>query len=404
MQLDIHTLLVAVALATAFSAAARILLWRMHPTVPGPAHWALAGMLAPVALVLIITHKTLPGQLFLSLAQILIALAFVMVWDGFRRFLGHRPLSRPTLLLLAVATLVPVLIAHGTQSLTLRSVSNALLMAMVSALIARELLSGVTTGRYAMRATGWVYAVNAVFFLIRAIVAAQVIAPVGQLNPDGLAAVPMLWWLCMTVATTLGMVLMTGERLQSSLDWQASRDPLTSALNRRAFSLIAAKEIGRARRHGQPLSVLMMDLDHFKQINDYLGHSSGDAILCRFVATAERVLRSEDVFCRFGGEEFVALLPSTAAGPALIAAERIRVAFAADAATVLIAPQPFDTTVSIGVAELQPGEDLDALLHRADSALYRAKAKGRNRCELAADKDERMGSSNAWETVSQHVH
>jgi diguanylate cyclase (GGDEF)-like protein len=404
MQLDIHTLLVAVALASAFSAAARILLWRMHPTVPGPAHWAVAGMLAPVALVLIITHGALPQQLSLSLAQIVIAIAFVLVWDGFRRFLGRTPLTRRVLAALAVATLVPVIVAHGIQSVPLRSISNALVIAVVSALIARELLSGNTQHRCAMQATGWVYAVNAVFFLARAFVAAQSEVAASPLNPDGLAAVPTLWWLCMTVATTLGMVLMTSERLQSSLDWQASRDPLTSALNRRAFSLIADKEIGRARRHGQPLSVLMMDLDHFKQINDYLGHSSGDAILCRFVATAERILRNEDVFCRFGGEEFVALLPSTAAGPALIAAERIRAAFAADAATVLIAPQPFDTTVSVGIAALQPGEDLDALLHRADAALYRAKGKGRNRCELAADKDERMGTSGTWQTVSQHVH
>ncbi|PKM43694.1 MAG: hypothetical protein CVV05_12560 [Gammaproteobacteria bacterium HGW-Gammaproteobacteria-1] len=404
MQLDIHTLLVAVALASAFSAAARILLWRMHPAMPGPAHWALAGILAPVALVLIISHRALPEQLSLSLAQVVISVAFVLVWEGFRRFLGRGSLTRPVLVVLAIATLVPIVIAHGMQSVPLRSVSNALVIAAVSALIARELLSGSTQGRYAMQATGWVYAVNAVFFFARAIAAAQAEIPVSPLNPDGLAAVPTLWWLCMTLATTLGMVLMTGERLQSNLDWQANRDPLTSALNRRAFSLIAAREIGRARRHGQPLSLLMMDLDHFKQINDYLGHSSGDAILCRFVATAERVLRSEDVFCRFGGEEFVALLPSTAAGPALIAAERIRAAFAADAATVLIAPQPFDTTVSIGVAELQPGEDLDALLHRADAALYRAKAKGRNRCELAADKDERMGNANTWDTVSQHVH
>lgn len=166
--------------------------------------------------------------------------------------------------------------------------------------------------------------------------------------------------------------MIANDRLQEELNHHATHDPLTGALNRRAFALLAEKQMAQAARTGRPLAVLMMDLDHFKRINDTLGHSGGDATLCRFVAVAGDVLRAEDVLCRFGGEEFVALLPHAEAAQAVAAAERLRLAFAATGATV-----------SIGVASLRPGEDLEDLLRRADAALYDAKRAGRDRTHLS---------------------
>jgi len=397
MQFDIRTLLVAVALVTAFCAGARILLWRTHVGMPGLSRWAWASVAAALALILIVMRGALPSQLSLSLAQVLMAAGIVLAWDGFRRFLGGPPLSPLLLATLAFGVLVPVVAAQLTQSLLLRSVTNSAFIALVSALIARDLMTAVRPGQLA----------NAVFFLLRAIAAARGVDHVDPWNPDGLAAIPALWWLCMTVATTLGMVLMTSERLQANLDRQASRDPLTGALNRRAFSLLAHKEVGRARRHSQPLSLLMMDLDHFKQINDRLGHGAGDAVLCRFVEVAERMLRGEDVFCRFGGEEFVALLPSTLAERAAVAADRLRAAFAEEAATLLASSHllPFTITVSVGIGELRPHEDIEGLLRRTDAALYRAKAEGRNRCELASAAGEEPDAVlNGWRPAHQGEH
>ena len=168
--------------------------------------------------------------------------------------------------------------------------------------------------------------------------------------------------------------MIANDRLQEELNHHATHDPLTGALNRRAFALLAEKQAAQAARTGRPLAVLMMDLDHFKRINDTLGHSGGDATLCRFVAVAGDVLRAEDVLCRFGGEEFVALLPHAEAAQAVAAAERLRLAFAATGATV-----------SIGVASLRPGEDLEDLLRRADAALYDAKRAGRDRTHLSEE-------------------
>ncbi|MDX9768364.1 MAG: GGDEF domain-containing protein, partial [Ectothiorhodospiraceae bacterium] len=123
-----------------------------------------------------------------------------------------------------------------------------------------------------------------------------------------------------------------------------------------------------------------------KQINDRLGHAVGDDILCRFVAVVERMLRVEDVLCRFGGEEFVALLPGTSAAQALAAGERLRIAYVDESAATQTAKQlPFAISVSIGIGELREDEDIDGLIRRADAALYEAKVRGRNRCELAGD-------------------
>ncbi|MEJ2380620.1 MAG: GGDEF domain-containing protein [Gammaproteobacteria bacterium] len=278
---------------------------------------------------------------------------------------------------------------------------NAVLVAILSALIARELLAAPEPDLLAMRATGWAYAANAGVFLVRLITAADHgVHAVSPANLEGIAPFVPLWWLGMTIAVTLGMALMTAERLQADLDSQANRDPLTGALNRRSFSLIAEQAMQRSRRHGRPLSVLVMDLDRFKQVNDRLGHDAGDALLCQFVAVAGKVLRREDVFCRFGGEEFVALLPDASAEHGLMAAERVRAGFARESLGQSAADAPFAVTVSIGVGELEPDEDIESLLRRADAALYRAKHAGRDRCELAEDA-RNNGDDDGLKTASE---
>lgn len=382
MPFDIRSLVVAVALATVFCAGARLLLWRMHPAIPGLGRWALAGGAGAFALFLILFYGMNYWSPALSLAQLFVVIGLVLALDGFRRFIGRPPLSPLALAVIAVIVLGLLTTAQLQDSLQVRAIGNAILMILLSTLIARELLTAPRPIPLAIRATGWIYAINAVVFLIRAVSAEQGVEPVGPLNPGGFAAFMLLWWLCMTIAVTLGMVLMTAERLQTDLDTQANHDPLTGALNRRSFSLIVKKTMAQSRRHSTPLSVLMIDLDRFKQINDRLGHNAGDVLLCNFVDIADKVLRDEDIFCRFGGEEFVALLPNASAEQALVAAERLRTTFAIES----VAETPDDSqhiTVSIGVAELRQDEDIDNLLCRADAALYRAKDRGRNCCELA---------------------
>jgi diguanylate cyclase (GGDEF)-like protein len=161
----------------------------------------------------------------------------------------------------------------------------------------------------------------------------------------------------------------------------ALRDPLTDTGNRIAMDQTLQREIELARRHMQPLSLLMLDIDHFKQINDTHGHSAGDDVLKAVAASIKNQLRNVDMVFRYGGEEFLILLSNTSREAAALVGERLRSAaqtedYPADGCTV-------ELTVSLGCSTLLPGESADSLLRRADSALYVAKREGRNRLTMA---------------------
>lgn len=163
----------------------------------------------------------------------------------------------------------------------------------------------------------------------------------------------------------------------------ALHDPLTGASNRIDFVEKAEREIARSARHGHSLTLLLLDIDHFKEVNDSWGHKAGDAALIHLVQIISGILRQFDLLVRLGGEEFAVLLPESSLTQGLDIAERIRKRV--ETMTVSPIPQQYPITVSIGVAELVQGETLESLLARADQALYQAKVAGRNRC-IAAER------------------
>jgi diguanylate cyclase (GGDEF)-like protein len=152
-------------------------------------------------------------------------------------------------------------------------------------------------------------------------------------------------------------------------------DPLTGVGNRRRLEQALAMEVSRADRSGGSLCAFMADLDHFKRVNDTHGHEAGDKVLASFGDVLRRRTRATDIVARFGGEEFVVLMPTTSLEVATAIAERIREVVAA----LHIEPLPEPITASFGVAERAAGEPGDGLLRRADVALYEAKRLGRNR-------------------------
>lgn len=161
----------------------------------------------------------------------------------------------------------------------------------------------------------------------------------------------------------------------------AATDPLTGAFNRREFTVIAEREALRSNRYHHPLSVLMLDIDHFKRLNDTYGHAAGDKVLQRFTMICANALRNVDVFGRWGGEEFVALLPETDIQGASVIAERLRKLMADNVLTYN--DHKIEFTVSIGIAEFKDGEtSIDGVLSRADNAVYDAKKAGRDRISV----------------------
>ncbi len=183
------------------------------------------------------------------------------------------------------------------------------------------------------------------------------------------------------IVGTIGFLLMCTERSQKDLQRMASEDPLTNAYNRRALAEYGAREMARARRHGTPLSVILIDIDYFKKINDELGHAAGDLALIETVRRLQKNLRSEDYLGRMGGEEFLILLPDTDIGQAQTFAQRIREEFANQ--PMLLLEQNRCITLSGGITLLSASDHLfDDMLRRADKAMYTAKAMGRNRMQL----------------------
>lgn len=181
------------------------------------------------------------------------------------------------------------------------------------------------------------------------------------------------------VMMAFGVLMAAHAHTTEALRQQAERDPLTGVYNSRAFAVLLDKAAHLAGRMGTPLTLLVVDLDNFKRINDTWGHRSGDLALRHFVNIATRSLRTEDIMGRIGGEEFAICLPNTLPEHALSVAERLRADVVAHPALGEHGTLAF--TVSIGLARCSPDESPAAALHRADQAMYRAKQRGRNRVE-----------------------
>jgi diguanylate cyclase (GGDEF)-like protein len=166
-------------------------------------------------------------------------------------------------------------------------------------------------------------------------------------------------------------------RLYDQVQRLAVTDPLTGCYNRRGFTQIANAELARASRFDHSVSMLMIDIDHFKLVNDAHGHAMGDRVLVALVDCCRRSLRAVDIIGRHGGEEFVVLLPETDSNLASMIAERLRVAVK----NVIISVDGKDihVSISVGVASMDPRtSNLDLLIAHADQAQYRAKQAGRN--------------------------
>ncbi|MBN1960435.1 MAG: diguanylate cyclase [Deltaproteobacteria bacterium] len=173
------------------------------------------------------------------------------------------------------------------------------------------------------------------------------------------------------------------EYIVNTLQITAATDQLTGTYNRRHFELVAHNEIERSHRYGQPLSLIMIDIDHFKDVNDRLGHLIGDQALVAIAQLAIKICRSFDVVCRWGGEEFVLLVPGVGGEEALKIAERLR-----KQVREADIPNVGRLTISAGVTQLGTHETFEQWIKRTDDTLYKAKNAGRDRCELSSQSSD----------------
>ena len=171
------------------------------------------------------------------------------------------------------------------------------------------------------------------------------------------------------------------KNLELRLKNLSEKDPLTSAFNRRYFMQVFEQSYSIAKRYKNPLSIMVLDIDNFKSINDTFGHAAGDTVLKMIVDFCQVTFRDADLFARLGGEEFIVMLPNTPTLGAAIIAERIRDGI--NNLPVVLADRTINISISIGISQIdESDESYNDLINRADAALYQAKDKGKNRVEI----------------------
>lgn len=382
MQLDPLTLMVPAVIASAVASIFVFGAWFQFRDAPALIWWGAAHAAHAIGLA-IITAGIATGNPDLTPAGgALLSLSPILLWAGLRRFFDLRApwpvlVGMPALLpLLAIVSfgpdgeMWPIAVGFMFWPLFLAAGSWLLVRKRAERLPARWPFVAILTIQ------GTVYSI-AVFEAVTGQFPLD--APPSLSSPFGIVHFETILF---SMGAAFLMILICRERHELYVVEAASIDPLTGASNRNAFFETAERIKQRDRREGAPCSLIMFDLDRFKAINDDYGHQFGDRILSGFAATVRQSLRPRDLFGRYGGEEFLVILPGTSVQTAKAITERIRQAFAEGHA--FVDGKPVKATVSGGVAGSDGKQSLEDLIRAADEAMYMAKRNGRNRVEVAS--------------------
>lgn len=382
MSLDLRTMMLMISVLTLLLSGLLALAGLHAGSIRGVRLWALASLCYSLASFIAFADLTPTSNgWMIVLSVVLVMAANSLQYSGIQAFKEERIDWRIPLLVVGVAFALSVWFTILHPDADARAIANSLVFALINLICARALLIRIEQPlRTAYWFTGASFAVLAAAALIRT-------ATIFRSPPDAFAGlysqlpfVPMrfLSISLILMCVTFGFILMLNYRLITDMQKIALRDGLTGALNRRSLEEEAIRLQARCTRTGDRLAIMMIDVDHFKLINDSCGHQVGDKVLQRLTAVAQASIRSDDYFARYGGEEFCILLPSTTEEEARVLADRLRQAYAA--LTMEFSGAVLHSTISIGVADSNHvGLEFSALVSAADQAMYWAKQAGRNR-------------------------
>jgi diguanylate cyclase (GGDEF)-like protein len=375
--LDIRTLVLTYVGLTIGQAVVLLYLWSVQRSYPPAKDWAVGSLMFAIGLFLF-ALRTQASAVLTEIVSNLFLLPGLMLFNfGIVKATGRTPPMKSGLAFCLVAIAFIAWFVLVSPNYPAGVVTHNLVFVTLYLYTAYSCLVVKTAkGNHTFRIVGMLCIALALACLWR--VAGGVFGLTFSFSPT----LPRLFWVATSLISfpmiTVLLTLHTSQRLQEEIHAQARRDTLTDAFNRRAFTEFADKEWSRSVRNDYPLSVLTIDIDHFKNFNDQYGHQTGDVALVQMSKAAQAALRSSDIWCRYGGEEFVALLPNTTISQAMAIAERLRQSV--EKATILSARGSLSVSVSIGVAERSSSHSsLDEVLAISDAALYKAKAAGRNR-------------------------
>ena len=384
--LDARTAIVMASLLGGLMGLVLGLLQRTTPSpVPGLKLWAQATWVVFVTALLFGARDVLPDAVSITLANGLLLWSYLLYMWGTHRYFGVPMRWRGWWVLWGATMVVLAWFAHVTPSFRGRSLAMLAAMAFVMGYHAWFLFRCMRAGglhvTFGGRFTAWWLAVISGVFTLRWLHLVFLPQDGSHLfAPNWVQSAYATSYALVLLMITVGFALMASERVRETFEHQATHDTLTGVLNRRAVLDALAQELARSQRYQRPFAVLMLDLDHFKAVNDRHGHQVGDLVLQQFARRVAATLRPNDVLGRFGGEEFVVILPETDEASAMATAERVLHAVRPPAAGLPV------VSTSIGLTHWQAHDpSVDVLIERSDRALYAAKSRGRDRIEVITD-------------------
>jgi diguanylate cyclase (GGDEF)-like protein len=345
-------------------------------TIRGLTEWSAAAAIIGLSLPLFIARGAIPDAFSIVVANLMILAGFMMMSQGVRKFAGVRPrFGRAALagFVLSYLTLF-VWFTYVDPSIGMRIATmttfTLVVVADQLAFVLRTLPR--TAGRHVLVAS---LALLIASRLVRLGGLALGLAPPTGVFDPSLAQLAYVGLPSITIPIgAISLIMLASERLHRDLEFASRYDDLTQCLNKKSAMEELQREIARARRHGNKLSIMLIDLDNFKDINDTYGHLEGDKVLADFSERTRSALRETDRLTRFGGDEFLAILPDTDVEQAAAVATRIHAAGKQG--------EPAAWSVSVGISQwLENDDTLAALMTRSDTALYRAKALGRHQTQ-----------------------
>lgn len=371
--------------------------WQLARPLPGTLAWFIGAAVSAVSVIPLLLNLLRPLSPLLTAHNAGVAIGGAVVVSGVHLFFGRRPPWRTMLLVILGFLAVHSWYLYRDDDIAARTIAASIALASIYLLGAWRLTVEPWTGSRLAR----IYACLGWWSMTLAMVLRAILTTLDAGGPteDATGSYLLVFIVAPITVTAalLGLIMMTVRRLADEREQAlteareaaehfrqlATYDSLTGAYNRRLFMDLAEAELSQSRRNGQAFSLLLLDLDQFKRINDSYGHASGDAAL-RYTAQCVRsALREYDIFGRLGGEEFAVVLTGIDPAQALQVCNRLRETLAAG--TICHDKHSFGITMSGGVAIARAGDTVESLLADADAALYRAKGTGRNRIELATD-------------------
>lgn len=390
--MDYETLFIAMVSVFLIQAIALHLTWKQNPEEIGIRDWSMAAIAISIGSLLSVAAMEMDGavygpdtlqtsSLFRAFGAAFGTTGWYFVWLGIRHFFGKSTLpyryATVFLVLFALLTLLhPTSISFGDW----RVFWVSLTISLFAATTMYEFMQQKPLQNTVILLMVTLLLFTCIVWFLRALAHSNILADKPFYDAlslyDGIVA---------GVTLTVSMIILTNQRINQKLRDQATRDSLTGALNRRAFIEASVPYLSTLHRNKNNLAVVVLDIDHFKKINDQYGHALGDQVLQEFVTMARGTLRDSDLFARYGGEEFVILLHDTNHIQAAQVMQRLSETY--EKQTIHAGDQLISITFSAGVCcAVGPVQvDLETMLEAADRAMYRAKEAGRNRVEFSPD-------------------